>query len=67
MDESQLKSMTGAGELLGVGRHAIAALVRAWGIEPKRMSNGRAKGVDQDDIQILAAALNMDAPADATD
>lgn len=48
---------------LGVHRATIRDLVRAHGIEPKRVAlNGNAKGLDARDLSVLARALNRSRP-----
>lgn len=53
-----LTTFGAAAEELGVFAHTVGDLVRAWGIAPKPMSHGRAKGLDKADMDILRMALN---------
>jgi hypothetical protein len=47
-----------AAEILGTDRWTIAGLVRAHGLVPKPIRlNGRAKGLDEADMDILRRAL----------
>lgn len=56
-----LITFAAAARVLEVYQHTIGDLVRAWGIVPKPMSNGRAKGLDRDDMDVLRRALNLPA------
>lgn len=54
-----LITYTQAAEELGVKPQTIPDLVKSWGIRPKDMPlNGKAKGLDRDDMRTLRRALN---------
>jgi transposase len=57
MNESGLFSYTGVGEILGISRITVSDLVEKLGLVPKPMSNGRAKGLDRDDIEAIRQRL----------
>jgi hypothetical protein len=56
-------TMKGAAEYFGKDRRTIADLMASYHITPKPVPlNGMAKGLDLDDLGILAKALNVPAP-----
>jgi hypothetical protein len=62
-NEATLISQSGVARLLNVRSQTVCELARCWRLEPRRMSNGRAFGVDAAGLAVLAAALNRPIPA----
>ena len=59
MNEAMLISQKGVAELFGVYRNTIGDLVKKHKIQPKPMSNGKAKGLDRRDIKRIARSLGV--------
>ena len=56
--ERGIVSLTSAAELLGVDQHTVADVARAWGIDRKQLSHGRAFGLNEQDLILIGRALN---------
>lgn len=57
MSENGLKTIGDAATEFGVSRKTIADLIHILGIEPKAMTNGKAKGLDAKDRRMIGARL----------
>lgn len=62
MFKPQLWTITEVGEILGLSRQTTSELATKLGVEFKPMINGKAKGLDIDDIRRLRKALGMKGP-----
>jgi hypothetical protein len=58
MPENALWTMKEVARLEGVNAVTISDLVRVLGIEPKPMTNGKAKGLDRSDRKQISAILH---------
>ncbi len=62
LDKPVLWSYSEAAKLLGLNgsndHKGISVAVRAMGITPKTMNNGKSKGLDREDLDRLASAFN---------
>lgn len=56
-----LHSYSRVARLLGVDRRTLPVLVRVLGLTPKPVAwNGKARGLDDDDVRVLKKALGLD-------
>jgi len=67
LDKPVLWSITEAASILGLSKNqgpkTVSDLIRAHHLEPKKTSNGKVKGLDRADLDVLARALNRTLPA----
>lgn len=59
MHENGLYTFSDVALMLGVSRITISDLSGRYGITPKKMTNGKAKGLDKADIRVLAKLLKV--------
>lgn len=57
MSENGLMTLSAVAAVLGVNRVTVSDIAAKKGITPKPMSNGKAKGLNEQDRQIIADAL----------
>ncbi|WP_422928609.1 hypothetical protein [Singulisphaera sp. PoT] len=59
MAENGLMSFAESARALGIQKPTIADAVKLLGLTPKKMSNGKAKGLDQKDRNTIRKALRI--------